>query len=342
MAKRPEKSGRRTRACVLRRFSYVHDTKLFSFVKNPNAHGPEVRLENALDSSDVAVEMEETARTIANSQRSGFRSSNLRDERFAPGAFVIGNSQEFPKRDEVVALSFEIRSFEHVGIRHPLPRNSDERIHFVRDGESHGGERRRIFEFPARGIGMVDIPSARPQWSARVLVPIEKIERERKRRNVGIFTFGAFYGLHEKPTFSRQEIGTESFGEIGRNIAFPMFASDGEFDGGRIDLRGGRIRQISKTENPVFHRMSASKPESARFAISRHGLGVFELAVHGGGIAFRYFERPHVAEFLGFDFLTNDGRFVIRVLQSLSRRIADFFRSSESREFLLGNVALFS
>lgn len=111
-----------------------------------------------------------------------------------------------------------------------------------------------------------------------------------------------------------------------------MFASDGEFDRSRIDLFGGGIGQVSKTENAVFYAIAASKPESARFAVSSHGLGVFELAVHGGGIAFRHFKRPHVAEFLGFRFFTDDGHFEIRVFQGFSNGIAEFVRLAHRNE----------
>lgn len=193
----------RTRACVLRRFSYVHDTKLFSFVKNPGANGPEIGFENPFARSDVAVEMEEPSASVANPHRSGGGFSNFRDERLATNALGVGDSEEFPKRDEIVAASSEIRTLEHMGVRHSFLRLSNEGIHFVRDGESHCRERGRIFKFPTRGIGMVDIASARPQRRPGMLVPIEKIERERKRWNPGIFTLRTFGRLHEKLAFAR-------------------------------------------------------------------------------------------------------------------------------------------
>lgn len=168
-----------------------------------NAHGPEVRFENALARSDVAVEMEEPSVPVANAEGRGLGFSDLRNERLAPNALGIGNPKEFPKRDEVVASPSEIRTLEYVGVRHPLPRDSNVRIQFVRDGESHYGEQWRIFEFSTRGIRMVDVSSARAKRSAGMLVPIKKIERERKWRNVGIFTFGTLCRIQEKLAFAR-------------------------------------------------------------------------------------------------------------------------------------------
>lgn len=89
---------------------------------------------------------------------------------------------------------------------------------------------------------MVDVSPARAEGRAGVLVPIEEIERERKGRNVGIFAFGTFCRVQEKLAFARQEICTEGFGKIGRNVTLPVFAADSEFDRSRINLLGRGIR----------------------------------------------------------------------------------------------------
>ncbi len=215
MAKRPEKSGNRAKECVLRRFSCFHDTKLFPFVKNPNFHRFEIGFENPFVRSDVAIEMEKPSPAIANPQlcRTGF--SNPRDERFSFGFFTIGNAEQFPERDEVVARSSEIGAMENARVRHPLPRTSDGRRSLVGDRKSDCGERGRIFEFPACGIGMVDIASAGADRGTGVFVPIEKIKRERKCRNSRIFAFRTFGRAHEKLAFARRKIRTESPGKIG-------------------------------------------------------------------------------------------------------------------------------
>lgn len=215
MAKRPEKSGNRAKECVLRRFSCFHDTKLFPFVKNPNVHGPQIGLEDFSVRADVTVEMEKPPLAIANPHRSCGRLSNFRNVRLAPSTLGIGNSKQFPKRDEVIARSSEIRPIEHLRVRHPLPRPSDGRGSLVGDRESDCGERGRIFEFPACGIGMVDIASAGADRGTGVFVPIEKIKRERKCRNSRILAFRTFGRAHEKLAFARRKIRTESFRKVG-------------------------------------------------------------------------------------------------------------------------------
>lgn len=312
----------------MRRFSYIHDTKLFPFVKNPNFHRPEIGLKNPFVRSDVAIEMEKPPPAIANSQlcRTGF--SNLRDERFSFGFFAIGNSKQFPERDEVVARSSEIGAEKNARVRHPLPRPPDGRGSLVGNRESYRGERGRIFEFPARGIRMVDIAPARSQGRAGVFVPIEKIKRERKCRNSRILTFRTFGRAHEKLAFARRKIRTESPGKIGRNVVFPAFVPDGEFDRGRIDLFRCGVGQISKTENAAIHRVPASKPESAGFAVSRHGVGVFELPVHGGGVAIRHFENPHLSELFAFRGFAKNRRLVIRVFERFSKILPKFVLSA--------------
>lgn len=286
--------------------------------------------------------MEKPAATVANPHRNRLGFSNFRNEGFAPSTLGTGDSEKFPERDEIIAASPEIRTFEHVGIRHPFPLISNEGSHFVRYRESDGRERGRIFEFPACGIGMVDIPSARSEGCARMLVPIEKIERERECRNFGISTLGTLRRLHEKLAFTRRKIKTESLGKVRRNVRFPMFAPDGEFDRSRIDLFTCRVCQISETENAVFHRVPASKPESAGLAVSGNGFGAFKLPVHGRTIALGNLERPHVAELFALGGFAENRRLEIRVFQGFPHRIPDFARLSENREFPLRNVALFS
>lgn len=159
--------------------------------------------------------MEKPPPAIANSQLCGTGFSNLRNERFSFGFFAIGNAEQFPKRDEVIARSSKIGATENARVRHPLPRPPDGRGNLVGDRESYRGERRRIFEFPARGIGMVDIAPARSQGRAGMFVPVKEIERERKWRNVGILTFRTFGRAHEKLAFARRKTRTESPGKIG-------------------------------------------------------------------------------------------------------------------------------
>lgn len=207
----------------------VHEPILLpfrGFVKNhsfatafSNCDGPEIRNEFPTPANRFATQMEKLLSAVANAEGRGFRNSNPFDETLAPFAFFGRNPQKLPRGKEVVVLSSAFGSSQNARIPKSFGAGPNGVVEPVRDYERHHSKRRGIFEFPRSGIGMVDIPSARTKRRPRMFVPIEKIDRERKRIGISTILRSTFVRSGKKLAFS----GRKGLEKGSRNVRTGIF-----------------------------------------------------------------------------------------------------------------------